>query len=187
MWFKLICHVYKTSTLHFRRVWKYLYLKEQNIQRTNTAISKENAQHSQFCYLKVSIENYICKTNLDLFSFLVGFIEMIIITLRFDSIIVLVWGVVKLKSKKRLFSTLVLFHFWVRDMFSSLVRNKFPRVMCLRGTWNKRSNFTCCCRFLCGNHTHNWRRMQRENDLCGHGKALGKKYNLNTAGNKTPT
>lgn len=104
---KLICHVYKISMLHFRRDLKFLYLKQQNIQRTNTAISKENAQHSQFCCLKVSIESCICKTNLDIFcvfyififfikmliiiiEVLIIAIEMLIITLSIDNIL-LVW------------------------------------------------------------------------------------------------
>lgn len=48
-----------------------------------------------------------------------------------------------------------------------------------RGTGNKRSNLTCCCIFLCGSHTHNGRKMQPENDLFGHRKAL-EIYSLNT-------
>lgn len=47
----------------------YLYKSVQNGQGINSVISKEIVQHDKFSSVKVSVESYVCKTNLDFFSF----------------------------------------------------------------------------------------------------------------------
>lgn len=45
----------------------YLYKSVQNGQGINSVISKEIAQHDKFSSVQVSVESYVCKTNLDFF------------------------------------------------------------------------------------------------------------------------
>lgn len=59
----------------------YLYKSVQNGQGINSVISKEIVQHDKFSSVKVSVESYVCKTNLDFFSFFfffVGFMKIVV-------------------------------------------------------------------------------------------------------------
>lgn len=61
------------SAMKFKGIWSictmYLYKSVQNGQGINSVISKEIVQHDKFSSVKVGVESYVCKTNLDFFSF----------------------------------------------------------------------------------------------------------------------